>query len=418
MNKIILLFVSCLFLFGINNLSISQSITYSPYSMFGIGELEQGDPGRFSGLGNVGIGIKSNQSLSRMNPASYTGLDSLSFTFDATFSGRLSDYTNGNEWQENWMGNLKKLAFGFRVTPFWATSIGFVPFSSMGYSISKVKSFEGSSLSYEDKFTGSGSVNKLYLGNAISLTKHLSFGANINYIFGTFVKKEEVLSDYFSTTNYISSENYVHNFNLDFGLQYSNTIGSDENFKYTLGAVYAYKNQLRVNHDEFVYQSGTEVDLTEDDYLGHFDLPMSYGGGFSITHKSGLMLAADFYKQNWSKLESSDDAVKYVDDNRYSVGLEYRPNVRIPKSYFQRMYYQVGATYDETYMKIRGQQIKDSYVSAGLVCPIKSDLSYFCLSFQAGQKGKAGNDLFLERYYQVNFSIIFRDIWFLERKYE
>ena len=55
----------------------AQKRTYSPYSRYGIGELEDGGFGRNAAMGRTGIALQSPNHLNNINPASYAGMDSL-----------------------------------------------------------------------------------------------------------------------------------------------------------------------------------------------------------------------------------------------------------------------------------------------------------------------------------------------------
>ena len=61
----------------------AQSGTNSPYSQYGLGELSE-QSGSFSrGMNGLAYGLRLNNQVNALNPASYSALDSLSFIFDA-----------------------------------------------------------------------------------------------------------------------------------------------------------------------------------------------------------------------------------------------------------------------------------------------------------------------------------------------
>ncbi|NJO70047.1 MAG: hypothetical protein HC830_12885, partial [Bacteroidetes bacterium] len=67
--------------------------------------------------------------------------------------------------------NFAYLAFGFRITPKWATSIGIAPYSSVGYNINTSKQVEGSTDTYNIDIEGSGGLNQFYWGNSYKITR-------------------------------------------------------------------------------------------------------------------------------------------------------------------------------------------------------------------------------------------------------
>ena len=49
----------------------SEALTSSPYSLYGLGVINQTSIGKFNGLGYSGIGIKSPYEINNLNPANY-----------------------------------------------------------------------------------------------------------------------------------------------------------------------------------------------------------------------------------------------------------------------------------------------------------------------------------------------------------
>jgi hypothetical protein len=418
MNKNILAIIVFICFLCIGLQVKGQSTSYSPYSIFGIGDIENADYGRNLGMGGVGIGLKSFSSLNRVNPASYDGIDSLSFTLEASMSGRFSKFDNGVTTQNNTLAGFKKLALGFQVFPFWHTSAGVMPFSNMGYDISLYKQgIEGDPYNdYTINLTGAGSVNRYYLANSFRLIPEFSVGINVSLLFGTLTQDEKVLSDITSYTNTVETTTYLHRVYVDYGFQYSNSLKNG--WKYIIGGIGGLKSNLHLSHNAVFSSTSGDISVVDDNYKSHFNLPLFGGVGFSLTNNTGFTVAFDYVFQKWSGQNSKSSIVRYVNSNRFAAGVEYTPAVRIPKSYFQRMFYQAGFNYNQSYLQLRGKQINQLGVSVGAGFPIKYEKTYFAISLEKGTRGRIGNDLFRENYTQVNFSIVFRDIWFLKSKFD
>ena len=62
--------------------AIAQNNTISPYSRFGYGLLSDQANTVQKSMGGVGIAMRSGRQINFMNPASYAGMDSLTFLFD------------------------------------------------------------------------------------------------------------------------------------------------------------------------------------------------------------------------------------------------------------------------------------------------------------------------------------------------
>jgi hypothetical protein len=394
-----------------------QNVSYSPYSVFGIGDIDNNDYGKSQGMGGVGIGLKSSESLNRINPASYSGIDSLTFTLEASVSGRSSDFYDGSNRQINSLAGLKKLALGFRVFPFWYTSTGIIPFSNMGYNITSEKTIEGEpSSGYQLNLTGSGSLNRFYFGNAFRITPRLSVGINASFLFGTLTQDENIATNLSTYHNQVETKTYLHRIYLDYGFQYTGEFKNG--WKYVAGGILGFKNNLLLNKEVSFINTNSETTISEGSYNSTFTLPFFSGVGFSVKNNSGFTFAMDYVFQNWSTLKNTSKAYSYVDANKYSFGIEYSPAVRLKQNYFQYMFYQAGIFYNQSYLQLRGSRIHQTGYTLGAGFPFNKTGSFLGVSFETGIKGKIGQDLFREKYYQINFNLVLRDIWFLKSKFD
>ena len=77
--KISLLLIICSVLLANNS---NAQITSSPYSIFGMGNIEENSLGGNKGMGGTGIALMSGNSINFLNPASYSGLDTLVSVFE------------------------------------------------------------------------------------------------------------------------------------------------------------------------------------------------------------------------------------------------------------------------------------------------------------------------------------------------
>ena len=125
-----------LLIFLFPQLSLSQNLTSSPYSVFGIGEINPKGSSRHIAMGETGIGLKSQVGLNNINPASYANIDSSFFIYEIGVLGDYSKFATENSSQDQVTGNLCYLSLGFLAKPWWGISVGLNPFSSIGYDIS------------------------------------------------------------------------------------------------------------------------------------------------------------------------------------------------------------------------------------------------------------------------------------------
>ena len=60
----------------------AQNTTNLPTSMYGVGELNASEGGRYAGMGNVGVALNKVGMLNTLNPAAITRMDTTCFTFE------------------------------------------------------------------------------------------------------------------------------------------------------------------------------------------------------------------------------------------------------------------------------------------------------------------------------------------------
>ena len=107
-------------------LSIAQGQTKynSPYSRFGIGDIQQDKNLKNTAMGGVSAGDRSASSINVNNPASYSAFDTLSFLFETGISGNLTLLSTSNAKQTNKTFGLRNLLFGFPITKNFGACFG------------------------------------------------------------------------------------------------------------------------------------------------------------------------------------------------------------------------------------------------------------------------------------------------------
>ncbi len=394
----------------------SQTNSNSPYSYYGIGDLEALNSGRTSGMGGVGIGIKSGLSINRLNPASYSGIDSLFFLFDVNVFGNSSKFESKQDNYHVISGNINKIAIGFRLSPRFAASLGIVPFSSVSYTINTKKWVEGTTTRFDILSKGEGGLNKLYLGSSYKINNHHSFGINASLLFGSIKKSEEytyyLFDNYWKSTEKITPNSSLY---FDFGYQYANSLNSKMN--YTIGLIGGLKTKLKFSKYTINETDTTTYTTEKLEDVYNFWIPAYLGLGFSLSSEKWTV-AADYRMQKWGDMKEKNDLKNLSNSSSFAVGMEYVPNRRLGRTFFEKVTYQAGFHYDKSYLRINSVDIKGYGVSVGLGIPIHNQLSSINVSFETGVKGNYSNDLFRERYSRINLSVNLNDIWFQKRKFK
>lgn len=348
------------FLFLTITANAQNIMTSSPYSMFGIGEIATGLYGSNSAMGGVTIGMRDGWLLNTGNPAGLTGIDTLRLFAETSAFLKSESYQSKNGNSNAFSGNVSAFTLAGRILPRWYMAAGLTPYSSVGYYFQSTEPLEGSPGSYYTSvFEGYGGLSKVYLTNALMLSKNLSVGVNLSYIFGNTKLTESQSS--------ISVENrmYTNAFYADFGLQYHRQIGRDASF--TFGAVYGYKQHLRMENSIAIIYNSSETEESKKSTSQY--LPQYFGVGGSLGYKKWTY-ALDYNFHQYSSMKSNDSRVKFKDSHDIKLGVSYFPNGYTSGNYWKRVKYKAGVNLSTPYMQISGQNGYSYRVSAGLGLPV------------------------------------------------
>lgn len=408
--------------------------TTSPYSRFGIGDLNHYGYGRSSAMGGAGIGSRNGLQINTANPASYNDLDSLTFLFDFGIDGTFSRYKSDVGTQQSRDVNFRYFALNFPVTRWLGAGLGIQPFSDMGYSVNSTDSI-GEDLVAGQSYNGEGSTSKAFFGMALSPVKNLSLGANLNYIFGRLNQNTSVG---FNSQNefYISKTEgtRLRDFTLTYGLQYTIPLKKDETL--TIGGTFENKSTITVLHRLFAFKTITVSSSALTDTLqfhpegkDHLVLPTRLGIGLSYHKLNKLEINADYYYAAWDKSKTNfedhaDGTSSYEKDplltnqTRISAGIEYIPEAFSIRSKFKRVKYRAGIHQENSYLKINDQQIKEVGISFGAGIPFPKSNSTANFAFEFGKKGTTNYSLVRQNYMKVSLYLNLFDRWFMKRQYD
>ena len=364
----------------VTGMAIAQNNTNSPYTRYGYGDLSDQSFGNSKAMGGIAFGLRDGAQINPLNPASYTAIDSLTFIFEGGVSLQNMNISGGGVKLNAKNSSFDYLAMQFRLHPRIAMSIGLLPFSNVGYSVSESNEATETSPYSTKSLTGEGGLHQLYVGAGVKVLKNLSVGVNASYFWGDITRSlTQLYPNTASAYSYIRQNAVsVSDYKLDFGLQYTQEFNKKHSA--TIGAVYSPKHKL--NND---YTVTTQASSTvSQDWDATLEVPNTFGVGFTYNYDKRLTVGLDYSLQQWSKtkfgVNTSDDAVRedfdetytYCDRHKISVGAEYIPNL-IGRSYLSHIKYRLGAYYTTPYYKIGGKDAAREYNSLlEYMCPPKS----------------------------------------------
>ncbi|MCL3779748.1 hypothetical protein EMN47_05010 [Prolixibacteraceae bacterium JC049] len=438
LNKKITIFVGLLLLtVNIFAQKVNNNNTTSPYSRFGIGELQPTSFGRTSAMGGAAIASRSKNQLNLTNPASYTAIDTMSFIFEAGLTSKQSSFKDANFSQNNNNTNFQYFAFNFPITSWSAVTFGLRPYSDAGYDIIQTeKVSEGTAAA---NYFGEGSLSKVFLGQAFDITPNLSVGANMSYIFGSLTKNTTLG---FPSVGAYSYQKYdslrVRKIRFDFGVQYTHKF--NKNHELTIGATYESESDFNTEVKNAIYRTtsivinnnqtqtlrDTIAARTKADY--DITMPSAFGIGFSYNYKKKLIVNLDYYRQNWSNAKidfgpQRDYDNELTDLNQIAIGAEWTPNKYALKGYYNRVSYRAGFNYTNGYLKVNNKTLSKYGMTFGLGLPLSNSLkrmqsSMVNIGVELGRMGSIKDGLVRENYVKLNVSFSLYDNWFIKRQFD
>ncbi len=427
MKRFKLLIIATFVVFG--NITYAQSGLNSPYSRFGLGDLHgENVNAQLQSMGGVSIGMSDATLVNPGNPASYAAFDSTAITFEAGIvanwlnlrTNQLSESTNG--------ATLSYIMFGFPINKWWKTSFGLMPFSTVNYNIEiNVDMSEYDFSNIVNDLVGEGGVNRINWGNAFKIGKDFRVGIDASYIFGTGSRSSKIFfldSLNIYGTNVESKVN-VSSFIFDYGLQYDLHL-KNKNIL-TLGAIYANKFNANAKRNYLASTiTGGYYDVVEEnvdtidyrpDEKGTLTIPTRLGFGAVYKKPGSFLVGADIEWQQWSDYSAFGIADTLQNTLRLAVGGQYIPKHTSISSLLKRMTYRIGARYEQSYLKVNGNQIDEFGISFGVSFPMKKSKTALDLGFEVGRRGTLKNNLIQENFFNVNFGISIQENWFYKRKY-
>lgn len=373
--------------------NFSNSVnTYSPYSMYGMGELATPGDVIMRSMGGVGIAMYSYDKVNLLNPAAYGNMSRKSFIFN--FGVDAGHYRN-EQVKYGANSSIIKTAYNsvnFHEIAFQmplAQNLGFgfslTPYSNVGYKMFRQDDSEpilgnvGRALYQWD---GEGDVTEVKAGIGWRPFKRLSIGVAALYYWGDITRNyvsmvPDIITgsgSYSSTTGV--DEFVVSRFKAQFGLQFHPIMNSKRIL--SIGATYDIGGGLKPEVTQKVYVDNLLQTVVRDksDKMA-LRLPSQIGVGM-FYQTSSIRLGADYVYQNWGDENSgyAEDygkgvKVAYTDTHTLKVGLEVIPRPMDVRNYLNRMSYRLGARAGDYYQTFEGTTVRQYAVTAGLGFPVR-----------------------------------------------
>ncbi len=417
--------------------------TFSPYSMYGLGELTTQGSLTTRSMGGAGVALRTPAEINYINPASYSATLNKSVLFSYgmegtnTFNSQIQSGTRLNNSYASL--NIHDIALQFPVSQNVGMAIVIAPYSSSGYCIATTENYSSIGLlSYI--YEGGGDITQVKVGAGWEPITNLSFGISAQYFWGTVARSFTMepytvtgSGTYYST---IGESSYtVSTVKFQAGAQWSPISTNTRNL--TFGATYDLGGNLNPEYEHTVYGYSSLITIEASSLEENLDLVIPNQIAFGATFRNPKWLfAADYVYQNWLtgngdfvETTASGLDVAYNDFSTYKVGAQYTPRRNDVRNYFNRVSYSAGFRYGGYQNTFGGEELTQFAVTAGVSFPLKlGGISKIDAGLEYGSRGnesivtteKAEVGLIKQQYFKFSlaFNLFGEDYWFQRPKFD
>ena len=410
---VVVLFVFC----GLS--AFAQLGTSSPYSRFGLGDLQGNAFPVYNALGGGVTALSSSNSVNPSNPASYTSFRANSFLFSTGGLHKTTQIENSTDKQVANNSAFSHLTIAFPISSKLGASFGMLPFSNIGYTLNARDTVVNADMIY----TGDGGLSKIYFGGAYEPFKGFSVGMNASYLFGGLNRRKKL--DYDDESFFDSRSNSSINlkgYYYELGIMYKKKLANEKELSFGLTANNnnSTLRAKRTNIVETISGAYENVKDTASNVVewGEVTLPKYISTGLTYRDGEKWLLIADYSMQNWADYTLLGESDDLSNSMRLSGGLQYTPEFNSVTKYYKRMQYRLGAAYSNTPLTLNDTQLKEMSVSFGFGIPVRKSRTKYDVSLTLGQRGTTDNSLIKEQFVKFGLSVSYDGIWFVKRKYD
>jgi hypothetical protein len=416
MHKLLVVGFSLSFFIG-----SAQSIT-SPYTNFGIGEINDFSLPHQSGMAGVGLALPNLYYINLKNPAllPYTLLTS----FQVGLQSDVRTYNGGGPATTDATASISHMVFAVPVkSGKWGSAVSLLPYSSVNYDFLSRDIIANSTDSVANFFEGEGGLSQVSWSNGFKVYKNLNLGFRASYVFGSITRRVNNLIEAadISSPFIINYEEMTSYSDVVLSVSMAHRIKVKEEVWFNYGVVYDLPGNLQGSRSETLArlnQNQVEIvaiELAEDQSIA-FDLPSSLSIGTSIERFNKMQVGLDVQFLRWSSEAVQEDNGLH---NSYSIalGAQITPDYKDVNSYLKRVDYRFGFGVSQLPYLASGTEINEIGINFGASFPTKS-FSSLDMGFKLGTRGTITNNLIRENFAQVVFGLTINDRWFIKRRYD
>lgn len=319
-------------------------------------------------------------------------------------------------------------------------SISFSPVTRADYNRVETGSFQPSNfmdeVEYSSELTGSGGVNRLELGLGYRLNDYLSIGyASSVYLLS--LKERDITR--FSDNQYnrpaqgsppIDTENSISGYSFGqraglysrFSEIFSSSdrlqLGASVNLPVSIDADRTIETFRTINNQS----QRVEINEGSENRSGNVTFPLEFNTGLTYYLNSVHSFSTELQYQNWEDAEFSYNVRQqgyYKDRTKVGFGYQYHPYTREQRQGFlSNLRYSIGATYDDGFLAIDGQDIETTMLHAGFSIPSQRSRSSVDFSVNYGIRGTDSGNLVKENIWGFKLSFNLAEFMFFQQRFQ
>ena len=432
-----LVLVFCGFALSMTAQEVASPTRNSPFSSFGIGDLE---PFAFSaqlGMGGIGQAYNHTHIASPSNPAALGALRYTSYQVGVGFTR--TSLEQGDLENDNGDGQLQNISLAFPLQNSLnevldgknskvrvGTMLAVSPYSNIGYNIEIASDEEGLG-NVQSNFEGSGGFYRLQFAGGAEYDRRARFGVNFSYIFGrTNTQSEVVPTDVFGASR-LNESNAFRGRGLEtqLGAQYdfileANADGVTKRVL-TVGATTTFGASFNGDATRSLIATNqfflTDTIAFFEDELQTLDFPnrVALGAYYRVINKFGI--GFDVERVGWGDFRNSVRPLENLTDaTNIRAGVEWTPDSKAFGQYWKQVQYRAGAYLNED---PRPGVDNERGLTFGLGLPIvrpREEVSYVNLSLNAGYLDTSSD--ITQRYIRLVAGFTLTDnTWFFKRRF-
>jgi hypothetical protein len=387
----------------------------SVYTRYGLGDIQSTYSARRLGMGQLGTSVSDEDFIGTLNPAGWNLLKMTRVEFGMAYNGL---YVSDNSQKKFYAATSVTgftMAFPVSTTYGVGMALGLIPVTSVDYQVIN-RTVDPNALvgDYDVTYKGSGGLSKIFVGSSYRLPFGLSIGAEFDYYFGNINYSSSVV---FSGSNGVTAD-YTKTYKpkalgMTYGLISPDLLKESSSFFSDLRIGVSTNLIFGASVDSLL--TGASAVRIDTINFSSFDINIPYriNAGASVMLNKRFLVTLDYAFQPWKDFSINNIKSDYLRNMMMlSTGFEYRAPREPGSSFWSRIVFRGGFSYEQTQYFINNTAINQLSVYGGCSLPLSLGNS-IDIGLQYHFRGEVANSLIKENGLKIAVGISLGDIWFL-----